>query len=184
MPEETTEYVSETTETEPNPTIETVETQSEPLGEGGIKALEMERKARREAEKATKLLQAEIENLKQQTMTESERAIAEARKEAREEALEHINKKIVLTEVKAAASGKLSDPTDALKFIDVTQFEVDEEGNINAKAINKAIEELIKSKPYLAAHRGSGDIDGGARGKPTSQQNDMNTLIRKATGRL
>lgn len=184
MPEETTEYVSETTETEPATTPETAEPAAEQLGEGGIRALEQERKARREAEKATKLLIAEIEQLKEKTMSDAERAIAEAKKQAREETLQDVNTRIVVTEIRAAAAGKLSDPADALKFVDATQFQVDDNGNVDVKAVNKAIEELIKSKPYLAAHKGSGDIDGGARGKPTSQQKDMNTIIRQAAGRL
>lgn len=181
----------ETPETLDAPVNETADTETtEPeahaehdeLGEGGRKALEAERKARRAAERAAKAATAEIEKIKEAQLDETERALVQARREAREEALAEVNSRVVKAEVKAVATGKLNDPADALTFLDLSDFEVSEDGTVDTKAIAKAIDELVKTKPYLAAQRVGGDVDGGARGKPTTSSGDMNSLIRRAAG--
>jgi hypothetical protein len=165
--------------TEDTPVVE----ESDALGDAGIKALQDERKARRAAERAAKAAQAEIEKLREATLSETERAIAEAKRLGREEALTEANSRLVFAEAKAAATGRLTDPADIAAFIDLAQFDVSEDGSVDTKAINSAIDDLLKSKPYLAAQRVGGSVDGGARGKPQSAQSDMNSLIRRAAGR-
>ncbi len=77
--------------------------------------------------------------------------------------------RIVGTEVKAAAGGKLADPNDAVRLLDLDAFEVDDNGEVDSKAINKAIEDLGKEKPYLLAkQRPRGDADQGVRGTPSA----------------
>jgi hypothetical protein len=91
---------------------------------------------------------------------------AQAVRAAETTALAKANTRIVRSEVKAAASGKLADPADAYKFLDLDQFEVDEDGNVDEAEIAEAIDELVKNKPYLAAQGGrrfTGSGDGGAR---------------------
>lgn len=78
------------------------------------------------------------------------------------------NTRILKAEIRAAAAKKLADPRDALRFLDLDQFEVDEEGEVDAEEITDAIEQLIKDKPYLAAQsrqRFQGSGDGGAQRK-------------------
>jgi hypothetical protein len=78
------------------------------------------------------------------------------------------NTRIVKAEIRAAAAKKLADPRDALKFLDLEQFEVDADGEVDAEEIADAIEALIKDKPYLAAATGrrfQGSGDGGAARK-------------------
>ncbi|OZF25171.1 hypothetical protein CH296_28085 [Rhodococcus sp. 14-2496-1d] len=50
----------------------------------------------------------------------------------------------------------LADPADAPRFIDLDQFEVGENGTVDATAIADAIKELVEDKPYLAAQGGNG----------------------------
>lgn len=176
-----TEDVTETVEDAETETTD-AHAEHDELGDAGKRALEAERKARRAAERAAKAAQAELEKAREATLTEADRLIAQAKREARDELQAEYASRVVKAEVKAAATGRLSDVNDALVFIDPTQFEVDEEGNVDSKAIGKAIDELIKSKPYLAAQRVGGDVDGGARGKPTTTSGDMNSLIRQAAG--
>lgn len=72
--------------------------------------------------------------------------------------------RLVRAEVKAAAVGKLNDPTDALTFLDLTSFEVGDDGSVDEAAIASAIDDLVSKKPYLAAQGGGrGSADGGAR---------------------
>ncbi|MFE0720239.1 hypothetical protein ACFW23_04705 [Streptomyces rochei] len=78
------------------------------------------------------------------------------------------NTRILRAEVRAAAKGRLADPKDALTFLDLTSFEVDEDGQVDEDEIADAIETLLKNKPYLAAQSGrkfQGTGDGGAARK-------------------
>jgi hypothetical protein len=158
------------------------ETADQGLGDAGRKALESERAARKAAEKQLKAMQTELETTREASLSEAEKAIATARREARAEALTEVNARVIRAEARALATGKLADPNDIENFIDLRGFEVDDEGHVNAKAITKAIDDLIKSKPYLAAQRVGGDADAGARGAAPSNKGDMNSLIRRAAG--
>lgn len=93
---------------------------------------------------------------------------AKAQREVESQALAKANGRILRSEVKAAAKGVLADPADAFLHLDLGQFEVDDDGNVDSEEIADAIEELIKSKPYLAAAkvpRFQGGGDGGAARK-------------------
>ncbi|MGX1512230.1 hypothetical protein [Streptomyces collinus] len=90
-------------------------------------------------------------------------------RQAEATAMARVNERLVKAEVKAAAAGKLADPADAHRFLDLTQFEVDDDGSVDADEVADAIDDLLKSKPYLAAQGGStkprfqGTADSGAR---------------------
>lgn len=78
------------------------------------------------------------------------------------------NNRILKAEIRAAAASKLADPRDALRFLDLDAFEVDDDGEVDAEEIADAIEDLLKNKPYLAAataKRFQGTGDGGAARK-------------------
>lgn len=97
------------------------------------------------------------------------------------------NTRILRSEVRAAAAGKLADPKDALTFLDLEQFEVDEDGQVDEDEIADAITDLLKNKPYLAAatakgFQGTGD-GGAARkaGRPKQlTQQDLKTMSAEA----
>lgn len=99
--------------------------------------------------------------------------VEKVRREAQLEATKSANQRILRSEIKAAAAGKLADPADAYRFLDLDKLEVGDGGEIDAEEIADAIEELIKSKPYLAAataQRWQGSADGGARNGPAGPQ--------------
>ncbi|MER7874837.1 hypothetical protein ABTY63_14940 [Streptomyces solisilvae] len=78
------------------------------------------------------------------------------------------NGRILRAEIKAAAKGRLADPKDALTFLDLSKFEVDEDGSVDEDEIAEAIGDLLTKKPYLAAQGGKrfqGTGDGGAARK-------------------
>jgi len=110
------------------------------------------------------------------------------RRQAEAAATVKANARIVRSEVRAAAAGKLADPKDALTFLDLSQFEVNEDGEIDAEEISDAIDELIKSKPYLAAAtakpRFQGTGDGGAARKASRPkqltEHDLKTMSPEA----
>jgi len=105
-------------------------------------ALAAERKARAIAER-------EANKLRDATATDAEKAVQAAKDEGRAEALKEMAGRLVETEVRAAAAGRLADPADAVRLLDVAEF-VGDDGAIDREAIGAAIAELIEAKPYLA----------------------------------
>ncbi len=150
------------------------------LGPAGEKALADERKSRRDADRRAKTAEAELEKLKNASATEQEKAVAAAKAEGRTGALEIANQRLLRAEITASAAGKLADPSDAAALLDLNDFEVDDDGNVDKKAISTAIEELVKRKPHLAARGGrpSGDGGGGPRGTPADDSFSMDRWLR------
>jgi len=137
------------------------------LGDPGKKALdamkakwkEAERRAREEAD-ARAALEAKLNG------QEAEHHQQIEAQRVKDEALAAANLRIKKAELRVAAKGKLSDPGDALTFIDLDAIDVDDEGNVDTAALEAAVDDLLKKKPYLAAQGGSrfqGSGDGGAR---------------------
>lgn len=118
------------------------------LGDKGKQALDR-MKARLKAERAARLaLEARLNETS--AADDAERIQREADAKAAAKA----NARILSAEVRAAAAGKLSDPSDALTFIDLTQFDVDDDGSVDQDEIAEAIADLVRRKPYLAAQGG------------------------------
>lgn len=120
---------------------------SDELGDAGKKALDrMKDKLKEER----RLRRAAEERAHQVDPDET----AKAAREAERAALAKANGRIVRAEIKAAAKGVLHDPADAFTFIDPTEFEVDDNGEVDVEEIAQAISDLIARKPYLAAQGG------------------------------
>lgn len=149
-----------------------------PLGPKGEKAYQAEKEKRRAAQaelrewKALGLTPAQIKELaaaKDGDQSDPE----QARRQAETTAAQKANTRILRSEIKAAAAGKLADPADAYKFLDLTEFEVDDDGNVDEEEIADAIDDLLKKKPYLSAQGGKrfgGDSDGGRKGDRKKSQ--------------
>lgn len=137
--------------------------EDKPLGPAGEKALAAEKEKRKKAAAELREAKAELERLRN-----GDDKAAAAAAEAEKAAITKANARILRSEVKAAAAGKLADPTDALRLLDLDQFEVGDDGEVDEAEIADAIAGLLKSKPYLAANgrpRFQGDVDQGARKK-------------------
>ena len=89
---------------------------------------------------------------------EAEHAELQKHRETETKALEKANDRIRRSEVRAAAAKLLKDPADALLYLDLDQFEVSDDGEVDTAAVTEALEGLVKSKPYLAAEGGAGPI--------------------------
>jgi hypothetical protein len=90
------------------------------------------------------------------------------KRQAASEATAKANARILRSEIKAAAAGKFADVSDAILNIDLTAFEVDENGDVDADEIAEAIQGVLTRKPHLAAataKRFQGTGDGGAARK-------------------
>lgn len=147
---------------------------SEALGDAGKKALsamkEREKAARaraRELEREVAELRAAIES---KDKTPDEQELDAVRREAEAAAIARANERILRSEIKAAAAGKLADPEDAFRYLDLAEFEVDESGNVDTSEISDAIHELLERKPYLSAQGGRVTLDTGRGKSPAAGQ--------------
>lgn len=139
------------------------------LGDAGKQAIDR-MKARLRAERDARR-KAEQERDAAKGATEQERA----QREADAKALTKANARILRAEVRRAATGKLADPADALAFVDLDQFEVTDDGDVDEDEIATAIDDLLKKKPHLAAAQGQqsrfqGGADQGARKADTKSE--------------
>lgn len=130
---------------------------------------------------------AEYDKLSEAQKTELEKAVDRTRQETektvRAEERDRWLSVLRRSEVRAAAAGKLADPEDAVRFLDLDTLEVDDEGRLDEKKVAAAIDELVKTKPYLGANgtRQRTDFDAGPR-TPAPGGEDVNARIRQAAG--
>ncbi len=136
------------------------------LGDAGKRAIDAMKAERNAAKQQAAELKAQLDDLRAKAEgREAEHAAQLAAQKVRDEALSAANQRILKAELRAASAGKLADPADALRFLDLSSFEVGDDGAVNASALSDAIQDLIKSKPYLAAATAPafGSADAGVR---------------------
>jgi hypothetical protein len=174
MSEQTVDAVDTdtTTEVEAEAPIEGAEA----LGDAGKRALDT-MKAERNAERArAREAEARIAELTAKLEGREAEFTAEVEKRKTQ------NDAILRAELKAAAKGKLADPADAGLFINLSEFDVSGDGDVDADALNTAIDDLIARKPHLAAapqRRFDGDADAGPkRDNKASQITSLEELSR------
>ncbi|PXY20886.1 hypothetical protein [Prauserella muralis] len=140
------------------------------LGDKGKKALDAMKAKERAARAKARELEQQLAEMKAQLegndKTPDEQALEAARREAATEAARKANERILRSEIRAAAAKRLADPADALVHLNVDDFEVGDDGEVDGEEISDAITELLKKKPYLAAQGGTPSFDS-ARGKGT-----------------
>ena len=106
-----------------------------------------------------------------ETKTPEENALADARREGETAATQRANERLVKSELRSAAKGKLSNVADALVFIDVASIEVGEDGEVDQGALDAAIATLLDERPYLGVteqkrFQGGADQGSGKSGAP------------------
>lgn len=122
---------------------------------GAKKALETERQARREADKAAKALKAELDALKAAQMTDTEKAIAEAKAATRAEVLAEFGSSLVDAEFKAASAGLTLDLDALLDNLDRAKF-LTEDGKPDKARIGEFVSKLAPAKRSTATDTGQG----------------------------
>ncbi|MEW1754696.1 hypothetical protein [Streptomyces angustmyceticus] len=134
------------------------------LGEAGEKALKAERAARKAADKKAAELEAEVSRLRRSNAANKGTDVDAIKAEIRADIEGASAARIIRAEVKAAAAKRLADPGDAVKLLDLSAFELNADGDVDTKAVTKALDDLLKEKPYLAAGKQPwGDVGGGHR---------------------
>lgn len=161
------------------------------LGEAGKGALEKERTARRDAEKARQAAVDELERLKAATLSDAEKAIAEAKKAGAAEVSAKLSTRIRSSEVRAAliGAGAASSLLDlAIRADEFAALEVTDDGAI--EGLDEALAAFRKGHPDVftkaGATPGSGDTGtGGGRagGKPTYTREQLRDVAFFAANR-
>jgi hypothetical protein len=101
----------------------------------------------------------------------------------REEVLSVARRQIVGSAIEALAAVTFADPDDAVRNMDIAEYEVDGDGRVDRNRIKADLADLLRRKPHLAKVSKRVDFEQGPRGKGPSNGADMNTLIRRAAGR-
>ena len=119
---------------------------------------------------------AELEQHRKASMTEAEKAVAEAEARGRTAAAIDFGKRLARAEFDAQAGRRNPeyDTAGALDLLDLSRF-VKDDGDLDSKAIKAAVERLVPAPNTTPSY------DGGTR-TPTRAV-DMNKLIRQASGR-
>lgn len=107
--------------------------------------------------------------------------VEEIRRQTKAEVSAKSDARFVRAAVKAEAAALLNDPSDAIKFLDLSDYEVDEDGEVDAAQVKRDLRSLIADKPYLAKKKSAADFDGGPRGKAPAT-GSMSDAIRRAAG--
>lgn len=157
MPETTEELDTPATDTTDADVVDAVDADdsdpdgAEALGDAGKRALEAmkaklkaEKSARLAAEKALKAPPADAPDVDKITAEADRRASARA------------NLRVLKADLRVAASELLADPSDALAFLDLSQFEPDSQGEFDPDEITDALKDLVKRKPHLSKSAQSG----------------------------
>lgn len=165
----------------PTPTTTPPPAQPEMAGPDAIRALERERAARRDAEKARKALETQLATLQQSSMSEAERAVAQARTEAATEAARQYGGQVVAAEIRAALAGRSGiDPESLVEAIDPVKFITD--GTVDVEAIRTWVDKVAPApKADTPPLPGFPDIGQGNRGgtQPASVHPIVADLNRK-----
>jgi hypothetical protein len=149
-----------------------------PLGPAGEKALDEWKRRAKEAEKASRTQAARLKEIEDRDKSELQKASERA--DAAEKRVAAMADRAVRAEVRALAAASFADPSDAAAFLDPADF-VDNDGDVDTKAVEKALADLLKRKPHLAREAAPPSFDGGAR-TSAAAPSDMNALIRQKAG--
>lgn len=101
----------------------------------------------------------ELEKLRAERMTDTEKAIAEAEQRGAQTTAERYQRKLAEASFKAAAAGKVADPDAILELVDVSKF-ITSEG-VDEDSIAAAVERFAKAAP---SPKKFGLPDGGPKG--------------------
>lgn len=148
----------------------------------GLKtALQKERAARKAEAKRVKELEQELAD---RDKPDDEKAIDVARREAAAEATAKANTRLVAAEFRIAAAKRVKDPRIAAKLVDLSDVEVNEDGEVDSEGITNALDALLDEYPDLAPSRFEGTADQGGKGKDSKpsqlSRDDLKTMTPAA----
>lgn len=144
----------------PEPTTETSTDTAAEIEKWKTQARKHEERAKANAAAAK-----ELEQFKQQSMTDTEKAVEAARNEGRSEGAKSASERIARAEIRAAAAGRNVDVTALLEGVDAKRF-LDDDGEPDTKAITAWMDRIAPAgdspKPKPRVPTGARDAGTGA----------------------
>lgn len=139
---------------------------SDDLGDRGKKALDEERKARRDAEKERNELKKRLEKLETDGLSAQEKAVKEAEDRGRKTAELTSSRRVAAAELKAALTGIVPNPTAIVEDLNLDRY-LTEDGDLDEEKVKQ-----LKANYADLAKPGKpgGDADGGNRGSGKPKQ--------------
>lgn len=134
---------TETDTTEPEPEVTDTDTTDWKAEAEKHKALARKHEERAKANSAAA---KELEAFKQQSMSDTDRAVAQAKAEARTEALREVGSKLAESAVRVAAAGRNVDVDALLEGVDAARF-LDDNGDPDTKAIAAWMDRVAPAEP-------------------------------------
>jgi hypothetical protein len=108
--------------------------------------------------------------------------IEKVRREAAAEVMSRASRMILSSKVEALAANDFADPADAAMYLDLKDYEVDDDGKVDERQIKRDLKELLTRKPHLKRTSTKADFEGGAR-RTAEGPEDMNARIRNLARR-
>jgi len=131
-----------------------------------VAAKEAEAKATAAEQELAKIKRAEMDDIERMKveLAEKEAALEAATGEATSIRSQLQTERILNAVTMAATEAGFQDPADALTMISQDDI-VDDDGNVDTKAVARKLKTLSDKKPYLLKKTGPGSGDGGSGGK-------------------
>lgn len=182
-PVETTDEEQETTTDEVEETDDSTEVEEDKQDDPAEKlkkALRAERDARKTAERERNTLKQQLEA---KDKPAEEAALDAARREAEQTATAKANERVAKAELRAAAAGRVSNLTALTRLVDVSQIEVDEDGNPSEDDIEDAITTFLDTFPEFAADKSKfpGTADQGTKGRQSTKSQVAREQLKSMT---
>jgi hypothetical protein len=159
------------------------EKQPAELGDAGKQAIDKMKQRMRDEATKRRAAETELAAIKAKAAAEAgdQQATAEQIKaDARKEAQTEIAQERALDRVEVLAAKSFADPADARVFLASHVDDFIDDGQVDIDAINEALTELLKTRPYLAAgapRKWTATGDGGVRG---GKPKDLDAQIAEA----
>lgn len=133
--------------------------------------------------KANAAAAKELETLRQSTMSDTEKAVAQAKNEARTEAMREVGAKLAAAEVRVAAAGRNVDVDALLERLDASSF-IDIDGNADTKAITAWVDRVAPAVDDSGRPKPARDLGLGARGGTQSAMTPAEEFGKFITNQL
>lgn len=183
---DTTTETTDTTETGTNNAAADTRTGDDPAAE--VERLRGElQKARKweERAKANSKAAQELEEFRKQSMTDAEKAVDQARTEARREALTEVGGKVAAAEIRAAASGRMTDDqlSTLLDNVNLSRF-VDDDGEVDRPLVATFVDGIAPQPTEGTPAVPVLDLGQGARGAGQNAALNGDPLLRSLKDKL
>lgn len=158
----------------------------EGMGDAGKKALDAMKAERNAALAASKAAERELEQLRTANLSESEKAIADARKAGADEVTERLHTRVRRAEVKLALAGAGAVPSlieDLANAAEFAALKVDDTDQVTGlDDALKAHRARVPDAYRAPATPGPGSVDGGPRASGAPRATDLATAVAARLG--